>query len=367
MNEVGYRVTQRHKWALLAGIFFFGGMIVLSIFAAIVEDPPVIAFALIWMVPLSVSLVALRDIQRGHLYFGPDHVTRLGWRDRILPIQSVRKVKWRSKTRGVKLYSPRGNLTINLDKFEIPDQVKIIHDVRTRCAHAQHLDWPRFCHQRAIKLVDELNAPPHNPTPNRELADGEYIMSRKRYGTEWAVVTAVCSIGWLAFVGLTSTGSWQLNELLASRQLTMQASALAIVPILAAWIGWSFFVWQYPREGRIRKKHVGGEKDQLQIKRAKKFGIPIVLFGAIWTFASYYAFQSFFGFSDDVAVTLAILTLVVILVSASAIGGFLSEEEIKQTDFEPALNRWNEFEQAQLRVRRPRIPGRRQKDQFIIR
>ncbi len=134
MNEVGFRFEQRHKWSLVAGSFVFGGLVLFCTFAAVVEDPRFTLASLFWLVPLAGCQIALREIKRGHLFFGPDHVTLLGWRDRFLPIHSVSLVKWRPTTRRVKLYSPQGKLTIKLDQFEFSDRVKIIHELRTRCA-----------------------------------------------------------------------------------------------------------------------------------------------------------------------------------------------------------------------------------------
>lgn len=366
MNEVGYRFAQRHKWGLAAGIVLFGGMFLFCLFAAVIHDSRFLPFSLFWLVPLTASLIALRVTKRGHLFFGPDHVTQLGWRDQLLTIQSVTLVKWRPITRRVRLCSPQGKLTVNLDNFERPDQIKIIHELRTRCSRARHLGWPRFCHQHAVKLIDELSTSPPFSDLNPGPTDGEYLMSQKRFAMEWAIVSGFCSLGWLAFVGLAITDLWQLNGLFVFRQSSVQASAMAFVPILIAWIVWLVMVWRFPKEGRIRKKKVHDELDRKQIKRAKIIGIPIFVFGSIWTIASYFALESVFGFSQDVSGTLALLTLFAMMIAAAAIDGFLHEDDIRQIDFEPALNRWEQCEQAQLKIRRPRIPGRRQQDPFII-
>ncbi len=192
-------------------------------------------------------------------------------------------------------------------------------------------------------------------------------MSRKRFGAEWAVVSGICSLGWLAFIALTSSNSGQPNEMLASRELAVQTSAFAVIPILVMWIGWSVLVWMYPKGGRIRKKEGRDELDQRNIKRFKKFVFPALLVGGIWAFVSDYALESVFGFSPDVAGVLAMLILLAIIVATGSIAGLLHEDEIKQADFQPSLNRWEQYEQAQLKIRRPRIPGRRQQDPFVIR
>jgi hypothetical protein len=366
MNEVGYRFEQRPSRGLVAGNVVFGGLSLLCLGLAVVAEPVFGLLAVFWLVPLAGGLLEIRNQKRGHLFFGPDHVTQLGWRDRMLPIQSIARVKWRPITRQAKLYSPSGNMTVSFAKFAAPDRVKIIHELRTRSARAKHLQWPRFCHQYAVKLLDKLDAAPLEPDPVQEPVENEYVVSRKRFGAEWGVVSVIVSLGWLAMVALASTDSLQLNELLASRQLAMQSSAMAVVPILAIWIFWSLLVWRYPREGRIGKKEVRNEADRKSFKRVKTFGIPMLVFGAIWTIATKYALESVFGFSPDLAAGLAMLTFLAIFMAVAATGGLLHNEEINKTDFEPSLNRWHQYEQAQQKIRRPRIPGRRQQEPYII-
>lgn len=157
MNEV-FRLQKSHRNLAIVGLFFFSGMMAMSVYLAATEGNVLlgIVFGGFWSFWIGLSVWLLLAYYRESLTIQDGTVVQRGvLHTKSMKLSELVDVQWKS-VRAVVLRSRSGKATIHLDNFTPEQRLEIIRWLHGATPLSIQRGWDRFCYVIAMPLLQRL-------------------------------------------------------------------------------------------------------------------------------------------------------------------------------------------------------------------
>ena len=339
MDETAYPVEQRHRGLYLFGFLFYGVIAAFTIVLMAAEDLFGFLFPSLFFSMLAVSsLVGYIGVRRGRLILGRQKIAWYGLKDKILATQLVSKIVWADSGRAfVTFKSPRGNMKVNLEKFEVRDRIRLVEDICNRFVVPQE-NWPQFCHTHAIKWLDNERKKARGKRPVREPESDEFLKTRRRLGWELLAVTSLVSVIWVAVFGEELGWGEFLSTVDLTQFLLMWTALVFPVMLLVAFSVFLFL--RFPKEGQLQTRVLKTDKERREFNLVLKYAIPVLLVFGGWIFGGHFVFATLLGLDGDIHWLATILLALLLWIGGTIIYMLATSASPADPDIQASVERW---------------------------